>query len=231
MQLSVGNGRYYDNHNFIGTGGNAHAGMDALDIYEAMKPMGGYVKMYLDGEVDLASDMRSRHSVNYWVVNIESNKSDKNLMFKWNNYKGSAQQLYLIDEENLRIVDMSLADAIKVNFHGQGSKKYIITTEQPGMVLRNMVADNRYIINLPNPFTNGKTLINYRLPVSQLEAQSAKIQIFNHMGKLVDEHSIKEISPLSQSMEWNYSGPGGVYIYRLSTDKGWTSDGSMLLVK
>lgn len=84
--------------------------------------------------------------------------------------------------------------------------------------------------NYPNPF-NTKTMIHYSLPVSCV----VKLSVFNILGqKVVTLVSEKQPSG-SYTVEWDASGKSGiasgVYLYKLSTNRGFTQTRKLVLLK
>jgi hypothetical protein len=81
--------------------------------------------------------------------------------------------------------------------------------------------------NYPNPF-NLHTLINYQLP----KTSEVELSVFNLLGQKV-AMLVSEKQPAgSYEVEWDATGiEGGVYFYKLSTDKGFVQTKKLVLLK
>jgi hypothetical protein len=81
--------------------------------------------------------------------------------------------------------------------------------------------------NYPNPF-NLHTLINYQLP----ETSEVELSVFNLLGQKV-AMLVSEKQPAgSYEVKWDAAGiEGGVYFYKLSTDKGFVQTKKLILLK
>jgi len=81
--------------------------------------------------------------------------------------------------------------------------------------------------NYPNPF-NTHTIINYQLP----KTSEVELSVFNLLGQKV-AMLVSETQPAgSYEVEWDATGiEGGVYFYKLSTDKGFVQTKKLILLK
>ena len=80
--------------------------------------------------------------------------------------------------------------------------------------------------NYPNPF-NPVTKIKFQIPV----AGFVQLKIFDVLGREISTLLNKELVQGSREVEWDASAyPGGVYYYRIVTDK-FTETKKMILIK
>jgi len=81
--------------------------------------------------------------------------------------------------------------------------------------------------NYPNPFNNS-TMINYQLPQVSL----VDLSIYNILGQKVAALVSEKQPAGSYKVEWNASGfASGVYLYRLTTDKGFVQTCKLIVLK
>ncbi len=81
--------------------------------------------------------------------------------------------------------------------------------------------------NYPNPF-NPKTAISYQLPaISQVD-----LSIYNVLGQKVATIVSERQAASTHKIEWDASGfASGVYLYKLTTDQGFTQTKKLILLK
>ena len=80
--------------------------------------------------------------------------------------------------------------------------------------------------NYPNPF-NPATTIKFDI----MKAAFVKMEIYDGLGRKIDELVNERLQPGSYSVEWNASNkPSGIYYYRIST-ADFTKTMKMTLVK
>jgi hypothetical protein len=83
------------------------------------------------------------------------------------------------------------------------------------------------IRNYPNPF-NPKTIIRYALPITGY----VDLSIYSILGQKVANLVFENQAAGNYKVEWDASGfPGGVYFYRLKTDKEINVSQKMILMK
>jgi len=91
------------------------------------------------------------------------------------------------------------------------------------------IEPNTYILmqNYPNPF-NPITTINYELPVTNY----IELSIYNILGQKVATLVSAKQPAGTYKIEWDASGyASGVYLYRLTTDKGFVQARKLILLK
>ena len=81
--------------------------------------------------------------------------------------------------------------------------------------------------NYPNPF-NPKTVIRYTLPL----ASRIDLSVYNLLGQKVATLVSAKQPAGTYTVKWDASGfAGGVYLYRLETDKGFVQTKKLILLK
>lgn len=92
--------------------------------------------------------------------------------------------------------------------------------------INQIAADFKLEQNYPNPF-NPSTVINFSLPSSGF----VKLSVYNSLGKEVETLVNKNLNQGSYTMNFNAASlSGGVYFYKLETDK-YSETKKMILVK
>jgi hypothetical protein len=120
--------------------------------------------------------------------------------------------------DTMFIANNSLVSPLKVALSGNG----ILTSVTDACA--KIPQQFELMQNYPNPF-NPSTLIRYALP----ERSIVRLQVFNMLGQVVAELVNTEQNAGNQSVIWNANVTGGVYLYRISTDKFQTSKKMILL--
>ena len=149
---------------------------------------------------------------------------DKPIQLDWDlpTISGSSQQLFLLDEEHLKLIDMTRENQYNFTlgsksrfriFYGRNIERKITTLD--------VVVGDPY----PNPLTReSRTTINVALPDQSNEYQ-VNVQFFNGQGVLIQSIN-KTLAPGIHPLEFTFDNQyitSDMYYYRMSVDSGKSS--------
>jgi hypothetical protein len=228
LELGVRTDYADDLSNVIGVCIGANNGRDQNDLSEPVAGFGEYVNAYWENAaagVPLAADIRGGRTQN-WVLAVHASRAHSPVTLTWQ-AAGAAPALYLVDYARGAVVDMSATNSYRVTL--DNAMRFLVTTTEPDALSRQLLAAQQYVVANPNPFM-AQAVISYCFPLDQLAARAAVLEIFDSQGNLAERRSVS-VLPGMQQLVWDATVQEGLYMYRLSTDKGWSATGKVLKVK
>jgi len=238
IPFSVESATRKDRFNALGFSPYAARGWDALDASEPMG-IGDFVRLYFTGhdQLPLAYDIRSDTAEGHiWQMIIENQSGANQLKVAWDVASvPEGYHLAILDDARQKWVDPSVGHysftAHPVNRFEVilGSAAYV--QEKMKMLDRAIPEQFSLSQNFPNPF-NPATTIYYDIPVTS----SVTLRIYSISGQLVRTLVDETVPPGRYAKIWDGRNehhqpvPGGIYIYRLKTDR-FNQSRKMLLLK
>jgi len=161
-------------------------------------------------------------------MDIKGSQPGEIVTLSWTDARRAGTPLYLLDAEGKQLISMSGRDTYRFRMPGCGTRSLVVTTAD--LSDADLFDPDAFISVDPNPF-RGETVFKCRFPVDQLAAGTAWLEVFDQAGQRLSRTAVERITPEETRIGWTTGLKSGIYLVRLSTDLGWSTQARMILVK
>jgi hypothetical protein len=227
----------------LGVADNAQAGLDRYDYRKPRGVAGGLPGVYFDHSdwPDLpgayASDIRAPfEGIERWHLTVTAEAGTKvDLTVEGLETVPEGLEIYLVDREHLLAVDLNVQGAYTFTAaKAENGFEILVGSGKELEEELNAVIPQAYELgqNYPNPF-NPLTTIPLTLP----EDSRITLRVYNLLGQEIRTLYSGQVQTGKHYFNWDGSDqsghkmPTGIYLYRLTTDKGVNLTGKMVMVK